>query len=80
MHKLIAESRSIRVALLKALYLALHADPGQGWVWRRELERQAGSAIDFELNYLSERHYLQADGPKYRISATGIDFIEQEND
>jgi len=75
----IKASRALRLSLLKSLYAARKKTPGDGWCWRRELEQDAGAGLEFDLGYLTERGYINNDGPKFRITATGMDFIEENN-
>ncbi len=80
MKQQIEQSKAIRRCLLKALYAVRRSEKKlEVFVWRRDLEAEAGCDIDFDLGYLIDRGLVQQDGPKYRITALGIDEIEQEN-
>ena len=67
----------LRNKILTALYKARKKAHKKAWLWRRELEQNAGTTLDFELDYLTERGFIKNDGAKFRITATGIDFIEE---
>lgn len=71
------QSQAIRRALLGHLYQQRRANPEAPFVWRRDLENTAGGPVEFELGYLVEHGDIQQDGIKYRITAQGIDRIEQ---
>lgn len=75
----IIKSRALRAAVLRHLYATRLDNPVAPWVWRRDLEQEAGAPLAFELDYLVERGDLAQDGPKYRITAQGIDRIEAES-
>jgi len=47
-----------------------------GYVTEHDLRDALGDCT-FNLGYLAERGLIQADGPRYRITADGIDAVEQ---
>lgn len=76
MKQQIEKSQATRLGILRQLYHVRIETPETPWVWRRDIEQQSGGPIVFELGYLAERGDLALDGPKYRITAQGIDHLE----
>lgn len=73
----IKTSRAVRLDILRVLYVARVENPDKPWVWCRDIEQAARRPVAFELDYLIERGDLRQDGPKYRITAAGIDRLEE---
>lgn len=73
------QSQAIRRVLLTHLYQQRRSTPKDPFVWRRDLENTAGAPVEFELGYLLERGDIKQDGIKYRITAQGIDRVENDN-
>lgn len=75
----LAKSQAARRTVLAHLYRQRCEQPKSPFVWRRDLEEAAGGPVEFELGYLAERGDIVTDGPKYRITAQGIDQIENSS-
>lgn len=78
MKKRITQSQAIRRGILHQLYQVRLDAPATPWVWRRDMEQKTGGPIDFEVSYLTELGHIAEDGPKYRITALGINHVESD--
>lgn len=71
----IRASQELRMKLLDQLY-SKRGDASKQFVWRRDLEQAAGTDVLVELDYLIGLGHVKQDGPKYAITAAGIQFFE----
>lgn len=75
----IARSQQLRLELLALLYDLRKTQGRRATACRRAIEDELGTrAIDFELDYLLEMGLIGGDGIRLAITATGIDYFEQE--
>ena len=69
------EYKKQRLDILKELYAAREKAPRQGWITMYELKKLSGECL-FAIEYLTEREHIKADGNQYRITASGMDVVE----
>lgn len=75
----ILASQRLRLEILALLYDLRNREGRRAVAYRRSLEEGVGTrTIDFELDYLLERGLIGGDGLHLAITATGIDYFEQE--
>lgn len=65
------ENAKKRKELLALLYLAREKKPSMGWVTEYDLKNAMGD-VAFAVVVLEETGHIKSDGPRYRITGSGV--------
>lgn len=70
--------QAIRRMILEALYRHQEGAPRSYGLTETQLQQRCGHAVDFDVEYLRSKGWIERQGVYVRLTAAGIDEAERE--